>query len=301
MRTKWNRERESPARTANMAATFDTRRWTIAPDKTVRLLMLLAICFLTFASRGQIRMITGKVIDEIDLTPIPGVKIQSRDTALLGTTDLDGNFEIKLLSGTEELLLSFIGMEWTAIKVPIRCNVVDVIMMHDGTYDYKSNKKVDRMRKQRFDNLQELYSQAVKKGVFNNTSPCYSREFIPYKPRLDGIGKELEIKRKQIKESFKKLEIGDTLSIPFSAEYRHDGTDRTTLFNWSYVTDKKDFDCIIKGVILAKDNLKGGYNLLFNAINCDLCKHGSIIYENKDMVVGRQIRYNMKYFKVLTK
>ena len=47
------------------------------------------------------------------MTPIPGVKIENRDTVQLGMTDKEGNFKIELPTGTNQLTFSFIGMERT--------------------------------------------------------------------------------------------------------------------------------------------------------------------------------------------
>ena len=265
----------------------------------MRQVLLLTILLTPFLSCGQTRAITGKVIDE-DLITIPDVRVQNSDKLRLGTTDINGNFKIELPLGTNELLLSFIGMEWTSIKVPMDCDNIEIIMLVDGTYDYMSNKKVDKERKKIFDEIPKLHSKAVTKGIFDNKSPCYTREFIPYKPQLDEITKELKVKRKQIRESFKELAIGDTIRIPFNGSYRDDGTERTTLNVWSYATDEITFDCIIEGVIIDKNNHNGDYNLIFKVIDCKSCKYDSIIYENKDMVTGAVFRHNMKYFKVLT-
>jgi hypothetical protein len=192
-------------------------------------------------------------------------------------------------------------MEWTTIKVPMNCNELEIIMMVDGHYDYKSAKKIDRLRKKRFNKLPKLHAEAVTKGIFVNTSPCYTREFQPYKPRLDQIRKELIIKRKQIKDSFEALAVGDTIRIPYSGTYRSDGTDRTMLSVWSYTTDTEEFDCIIEGVVIDKNKRNKGYNIVYKVTATDSCNYDSIIYNEKNMIVGEVFEHNMKYFKVLKK
>ena len=80
------------------------------------IISFLTLFFISFLVNGQARIVTGKVIDRLDLEPIPEVRIYTRDTVRLGTGDLNGNFKFELPSGTDELLFSFIGMEWTLIK-----------------------------------------------------------------------------------------------------------------------------------------------------------------------------------------
>ena len=265
----------------------------------MRQILFLTFISISFLSSGQTRTITGKVIDEY-FEPLPQVRILNRDTVQLGTTDKDGNFRIELPEGTNELILSFIGMEWTLLKVPINCDKIEVIMMLEGTYDFMSNRKVDRQRKKRFDELPRLHSNAIAKGIFYE-SPCFTREFDPHKPRLDEISKELKVQKAQIKELFKSLQIGDSVSIPFPTSYRDDGTDRTTLNYYSFIADKKHFDCVINAVIVDKDRSKRGYNITCKVTSCDLCKHGQLVFQQKEMVIGRVFKYNMKYFKVLVK
>jgi hypothetical protein len=265
----------------------------------MRQIFLLTFISTSFLSNGQTRTITGKVISE-NFETLPEVRIQNRDTIRLGTTDKNGNFKIELPNGTDELLLSFIGMEWTLLKVPLNCDKIEVIMMFEGTYDFMSNRKVDRLRKKRFDELPKLHSSAVAKGIFYE-SPCFTREFEPYKARLDEISKDLKVQQAQIKELFKRLQIGDSVSIPFPTSYRDDGTDRTTLNYYSFVADKRHFDCVIKAIIVGKDKSKRGYNITCKVTSCDLCKYGQLVFQQKEMVIGRVFKYNMRYFKVLVK
>jgi hypothetical protein len=187
-------------------------------------------------------------------------------------------------------------MEWTPIELSKDCDKVEIIMLADGTYDYNSSKKVDRVRKERFNEIPKLHSKAITKGIFTNNPICYERKFLPYKPRLDEIEKELTVKRKYIKESFRKLEIGDTIRIPYNGTYHSDGTVRTTLNVYSYVVDGDNFECIIEGVVVDK---RSNYDLTYRVTNCNLCKYKSLVYENGDMTVGQVFKHNMKYFKVL--
>lgn len=132
--------------------------------------------FMSLSSNGQVRLITGKVIDENDLAPMPGVKIQASDTILLATTDKNGNFQIELSPDKDILLLSFIGMEWTSIKVPADCSHLEIIMMVDAIYDYITVRKENKKRYKRFKELPTKHQQAWEKGVFT-ASPCFTYIF----------------------------------------------------------------------------------------------------------------------------
>jgi hypothetical protein len=272
------------------------RFWRCRIKWTLFVLLSFPVSF----SLAQSRTISGKVLDEA-LKIIPDVKIQDKHGVTRGTTDTAGKFEIQILDGSFEIIFSALGLEMASIKVPSDCNKVEVILMTDGTYDYRSNSKVDRMRRKRFNTLSRLHADAAANGLFTNKSPCYSREFTPNKPRLDEIRSDLKLKRRQLQKSFENLQIGDTIRIPFSARYRDDGTDRTILFQWSYVTDKEAFDCVIEGIILDKNTAKGGYNIVYKVSSREFCKYDSLVFERKEMAIGKEFVHNMKYFKVLTK
>ena len=263
--------------------------------RPIFLLILLAI---SFSSSGQTRIITGKVIDEY-FDNLPGARIQSSDILQLGTTDINGEFKIEIPSETDSLFFGLIGMEWTPVKLKADCDRLEIIMMVDVLYHNTSTIKVDRLRKRRFDNLSKIHLTAFNKNRFFSDKPCHIRKFVEHKQSSEKIRRELIAKRKRIKDLFQKLEIGDIIKIPYSPSYRDDGTDRTFLFNWSYVSDDVDFTCIIEGIILEKDKRKKGYNLTYKVTNCELCKYKSLILGNDDMIIGRIVRYNMKYFKVL--
>ena len=132
-------------------------------------------------------------------------------------------------------------------------------------------------------------------------SPCYTREFEPWKPSFDSIAKE-DIKiRKHIKLTFQKLNIGDTVKIPFSdwGGYRADGTDRTIIIVYSsYSGGHPHAGCIIKCVIIDKNKHKRAYNIVCKVLNCDGCKDPSVFNGNV-MKAGEVFTYNMKYFEIL--
>ena len=264
-------------------------------------ILILIILFIDLGLNAQTRTITGRVISE-DLELLPMVYIQNSDTLLLGKTDMDGQFIIRIPQETGRLLFGYVGMEWTEIKLSKDCDTVEVVMMYGVNYDFMTLRKVDRLRKKRFDNLPSLHSDAVRNGLFENTNICYERVFKthnPTKPVLDSLSKVYKTKRKQINVTFKGLDLSDTIRIPYSGSWREDGTDRTTLHSYSNGVDGEDFDCIIRGVITDKNKRKGGYNLVCRVIDCKDCHYDNIVLNGKVLRVGEMIEFNMKYFKLL--
>ena len=264
-------------------------------------ILIIAILFLSLNLNGQNRIISGRVISEY-LEPLPMVYIHNSDTLLLGKTDMDGRFIISIPQETEQLLFGTVGMEWTEIKLKKDCDTVEVVMMCGVTYDFITLRKVDRLRKKRFDKLPIAHSDAVRNGLFKNINICYERVFKAYepaKPVLDSLSKVYKSKRKQIKDTFKGLALGDTIRIPYSGSWREDGTDRTTLHLYSNGVDGEDFECIIRVVITDKNKRKGGYNLLCRVIDCKDCHYDNIVRNGKELKVGETIEFNMKYYKIL--
>lgn len=267
----------------------------------ISIILILTILFFNLNLNGQSRTIIGRVISE-DLEPLQGLDIENSDKLLLGKTDMNGRFKISVPQGTDSLLFRYVGMEWTDIRLKKDCDMVEVVIMNDVIYDFISLKKVDRLRKKRYDNLPKLYSDAVKNGLFEKNNICYERafkEYNPPKPVRDSINKENKLKRKQIKDTFKGLALGDTIRIPYSGDWRYDGTDRTTLHSYSNVVESDSFDCVIKGIITEINSRKGGYNLVYRVIDCNDCHYDNIVLDGKELKGGELIEFNMRYFKIL--
>lgn len=246
---------------------------------------------------GQPRTIQGRVISE-DLEPLPGVRILGRDTILLGETDLYGRFKMNIPPNIETLSLSWVGMEWTSIKLKPNCDTLEIITFYDAIYHFRSSKKVDRLRSRQFKKLPKLHLQAYNQGLFDKKAICYSRDFEPYKPRLDEIGREMRKKEIAIKQFFKKVIVGDTIAIPFSEEYRHNKADTTNLGLYSAFVGKVSSTCITKGIVLDKHKKHRGYNLVYQVIDCGHCRPSSL-YDGKAIKIGAIFEYNMRNFKVL--
>jgi hypothetical protein len=260
-------------------------------------LSLLTFLLTTFLAHGQTRTITGKILYD-ELSPAYEAIILTSDTVQLGKTDKNGDFKIDVPAGINKLKIALIGMEMNLIEVPPTCDRLEIIMMPAGNYDYKSHKKIDRIRKSLFNKLIGQHLLAFDIGLFTTQSPCYQREFEPIKPRLDEIRKERNAKEKEIKKAFRELQVGDTVRIPYSTTFRYDGTDRTSLHVYSYIVDGENFKCIIQGVIIDKSQ---NYEFTYRVTNSELCNLQSTIYQNMDMSVGQVFKHNMRYYKVLTK
>jgi len=138
----------------------------------MRHFIILTFYLIPFFSTGQTRTIIGKVLDENDLTAMPGVMIHTRDTVLIGTTDKNGDFKIELSAETDQLLLGFISMEWTSIKVPTDCDNLEIIMMVDAIYDFVTIQTENKKRYKRFKDLKDKHRQAHAKGIFTSDVPC---------------------------------------------------------------------------------------------------------------------------------
>jgi len=265
----------------------------------IPVIIISILFFLNHNLAGQTRNIKGRVISE-DMETLPKVRIQKIDTVLIGETDIDGRFNVNIPTESEKLLFSWVGMEWATVTLPDNCENIEIILLADWIGGPKSHRKQDRIRKRRYKSLPKLHLEAFNKGLFITDKACYLREFEPYKPSLDSIRNDLKIKRKQIKKVFKALAIGDTIRIPYSVGNKgYDGTDRTPLFNYSYVVNENDFECIIEGIVLDKKKSRKGYIVKYEVTNCDSCNYDSTFFGKKDMVVGEVFMYNLKYFKIL--
>ncbi|WP_299556781.1 carboxypeptidase-like regulatory domain-containing protein [Seonamhaeicola sp.] len=143
--------------------------------------ILMTILMLTsfLCVKAQDLTLKGRIISE-DLEALPEAKIYSNKDELLGTTDIEGKFEISIPNDVLTLYISYVGMEHTVIELSDDCNVLEVIVMIDAIYDFMSQKRVDRLRKKRFKKLPKLHKEAFEKGLFKTDKACYTQKFTPY-------------------------------------------------------------------------------------------------------------------------
>lgn len=280
--------------------------------KTIRifLILLFFVPINLIEIYGQ-RSIRGRIIDDC-LESVMGALIVNNNTGL-GQADFNGFFDIIVPEGTNKLGFVQLGYEFANIEISENCNYIEIILLPDAHYDFMSNRKIDRLRKKEFNTLPQLHLNVVKKGIFTSEVICYYRKFEPVKPKLDEISKQIKIRKRQIKKDYQKLSIGDTIQIPFGVNAGYDGMSNTTLFLWSSMTDTKDFDCVIEGIVIKKHRnryklynpdlvSKGrGYNFIYRVTDCENCKYNSIVYRGKAMKIGQEFEHNMKIYKMIIK
>jgi hypothetical protein len=258
----------------------------------ISIILILTILFFNLNLNGQTRTIFGRVISE-DLEPLPGLDIENSENVLLGKTDMDGRFKISIPQETDSLLFRYVGMEWTDIRLKKDCDTVEVVMMHGVIYDFMTSRKIDRLRKKRFENLPNLHSDAVENGLFENNKICYDRDFEAYKPDLDGINKELKELKKANKNDFKDLNKGDIIKIPFGL----DSSEKRISTHYSPCKNctEEDYNYVIKGEIINKHRRK----LTLEIKITEMQPYDSLEYRGKILTVGSDFKYEMKYFEVI--
>lgn len=128
---------------------------------------------------SQNKTIKGRVITD-QFETMSFVSIMINDTVEVGRTDLNSFFQIDIPVSVNKILFRSVGLEPAIIELADTCNEVEVVMMLSSTYDFKTPKKVDRLRKKRFKKLPELHKKAFEKGIFKTDNACYTQEFIPY-------------------------------------------------------------------------------------------------------------------------
>ena len=128
---------------------------------------------------SQNKTIKGRAITD-QFETMSFVSIMINDTVEVGRTDLNSFFQIDIPVSVNKILFRSVGLEPAIIELADTCNEVEVVMMLSSTYDFKTTKKVDRLRKKRFKKLPELHKKAFEKGIFKTDNACYTQEFIPY-------------------------------------------------------------------------------------------------------------------------
>ena len=156
----------------------------IYPKKIDNRMKKLTITFIVIVVSAcslysQNKTIKGRVITG-DFETVPLASIMINDTVEVGRTDLDGVFKIDIPVSVNKILFRSVGMEPAIIELADNCDEVEVVMMLSSTYDFKTLKKVDRLRMKRFKKLPELHKEAFAKGTFKTNKACYTQEFIPY-------------------------------------------------------------------------------------------------------------------------
>src|SRR5690349_12256368 len=93
-----------------------------------KFISFLMVCIgWTMSSTAQVK-ISGKVIDEFDLTLLSGVKIQTDGGEEIGVSDSTGNFLVKSVEN-KELVFLYIGMEPNYLTVTNGCANAEINML----------------------------------------------------------------------------------------------------------------------------------------------------------------------------
>jgi hypothetical protein len=143
------------------------------------LITLIVFCGSVCSVYSQNKTIKGRVIsNQFDV--LIGVPIMINDTVEVGKTDINGFFQIEIPVFEKKVSFKFVGVDPATIELVDKCDEVEVVMMLSSTYDFKSLKKVDKLRMKKFKTLPELHKEAFEKGVFKTDKACYAQEFIPY-------------------------------------------------------------------------------------------------------------------------
>ena len=69
----------------------------------------ILLCLFALPALAQNTVVTGKVTDSKDGSPIPGVSILAKGTTAGTVTDANGSFRISVPSSVTTLVASFIG------------------------------------------------------------------------------------------------------------------------------------------------------------------------------------------------
>lgn len=134
-----------------------------------------------------------------------------------------------------------------------------------------------------------------------NNKPIELDEQIRY---YKAYWNRLKNQKKDIKQQFKKLKVGEVVKVPLSGAtgWRYDGTDRTTLHNYLYtVEDSRDFDCLVVGTVISTHKKRKNYFVTIKLTNINSCEYKNPIYNKKEVSVGESMEINMAIDKVIIK
>jgi len=143
------------------------------------LLCTFVIFYIQNCFGQDLRLIRGKVLDE-DRLALPCVQIFINDTIRIAETDFEGNFELQVNPITRKLDFAYLGCEITPVILKSNCNELEVIMLFSGADCFAKPKKIERIRKKRFQTIPSLYKSAYEKGLFKSLNPCGDIQFISW-------------------------------------------------------------------------------------------------------------------------
>ena len=261
--------------------------------KQTSIFVLLALLF-SQELVGQNRTLYGRVLSE-ELESLPRVVIMNPKDSILGETDMEGRFEIEVPQTLDSLSFGFIGMEPAEIKLNQECDQIEIIIMYDGLYHYKSHKRIDRIRKKRFNEICNLHAMAVKEGLFESKDLCYHRSFKPEKQGLDEIRKYMKQVHKENLNDFKDLQIGELVEVPLGFDSQNQRVN--TYYSICGTCTESDYKYVIEGEIINKFRKR----LTLELKVTKMLPYDSIEYQGKTLKNDSTFKYQMKYFDVIIK
>lgn len=140
--------------------------------------IIIYICLTQICNGQESYILSGKVVDE-ELLVLPRVELQVGDS-VVAVTDATGDFKIIINHDVRKITFRGLGLEETPIILNPGCSKLEVIMLNSSTYCFVKPKKVERLRRKRFENIKILYNKAYKKGIFKSNNPCGNIEFVTW-------------------------------------------------------------------------------------------------------------------------
>ncbi|MBB6460385.1 SusC/RagA family TonB-linked outer membrane protein [Flammeovirga kamogawensis] len=96
----------------------------------IKLLMFLLSLVCSLPMYAQSRVITGRVLDGADQSPIPGVNVLVKGTTIGTVTDFDGNYKLSTDETVTELVFTYVGYKDLVQSVGLS-DVVDISLEPD--------------------------------------------------------------------------------------------------------------------------------------------------------------------------
>ncbi len=81
------------------------------------LIALFTTTGITYAQQGSEKQVTGKIIDTITQEPLIGATVLVKGTTVASSAGLDGTFKLKVPSGSQVLVVSFVG--YISKQIPV--------------------------------------------------------------------------------------------------------------------------------------------------------------------------------------
>lgn len=137
------------------------------------LTILLATILIVPLAWAQERAVTGTVTSSEDGMPLPGVSVLVKGTTIGAVSDVNGNYKVNVLSGSDVLIFSFIG--YNAREVAIG-----------------SQSKIDVVMDVNIAQLQEIvvtgYGSQVKRDVTGAITQVKAKDIVNFKaPSVDAM------------------------------------------------------------------------------------------------------------------